>query len=134
MAAMKPPPGNQPAPRHQQTVQVQAQIVSGPLPDPEILAHYNQIVSGAAERILSMAERDAQHLQSVEKMRISAIFHERRLGQIFGFAIAVIALGSSVFLAYTGHDTPASVIGGATLVSLVSIFVVGRLIKPTKQK
>ncbi|MBM4124041.1 MAG: DUF2335 domain-containing protein [Nitrospira sp.] len=97
-----------------------------------MLARYDQIVTGAAERIISMAERDSTHLQTMEKMRLSAVYQERRLGQIFGFLIAVIALAASVFLAFTGHETTASVIGGATLIALVSIFVVGRLSRPAK--
>nr|MBI3613673.1 DUF2335 domain-containing protein [Nitrospirota bacterium] len=133
---MNKPPANQPTPRQPQspTLSVSAQIVTGPLPDPNILARYDQVVAGAAERIIAMAERDSVHLQSVEKMRISAVFHERRLGQIFGFSIAIIALGASVFLAYTGHETTASVIGGTTLLGLVSIFVIGRLTRPTPSK
>jgi uncharacterized membrane protein len=124
-----------PAPRQPQTqtVSFQAEIVQGPLPDPQVLARYDAIVQGAAERIIAMAERDGQHLQSVEKMRITAMFYERRLGQIFGFLIALSGLSASVFLAYTGHEVTASVIGGATLVSLASVFVAGRLSKPVKK-
>lgn len=83
----------------------------------------------------AMAEQDSTHLQSMEKMHLSAIFLERRLGQILGFSIAILALGASVFLAFNGHEITASVIGGTTLVSLVSVFVVGRLSRtsnPTK--
>ena len=74
-----------------------------------------------------MAENDSTHLQSMEKMQLSSLFLERRLGQILGFGIAFMGLSASVFLAYQGHEMTASIIGGATLVSLVSVFVVGRL-------
>lgn len=130
-------PGNQPAqqqppPRQQTTVSLSAQLVSGPLPSPEILLQYNHILPDAAERIFAMAERDSTHLQSMEKMHLSAIFLERRLGQILGFSIAILALGASVFLAFNGREITASVIGGTTLVSLVSVFVVGRLSRNSK--
>ena len=133
---MKKLPGNQPAHQppasRQQTVSVSTTVVSGPLPSPEILIQYNQAVPGAAERIIAMAEHDFAHLQTMEKMRLSAFYQDRRLGQIFGFCIAVIALGGSVFLAITGHEQTASVIGGSTLVALVSVFVFGRLFKNSK--
>lgn len=98
-----------------------------PLPSPDILVQHNHAVPGAAERILALTTHEFVHLQSRGTMRLSASYLERRLGQIFGFSRALIALSASVFLASTGHETTASVNGGVTLVSLVSIFVVGRL-------
>ncbi len=109
-------------------------MVSGPLPSPDILVQYNQAVPSAAERIIAMAEHDSAHLQSMEKMRLSAFYLERRLGQIFGFSIAIAALSASVFLAFNGREITASIIGGATLVSLVSIFVFGRLSRSANPK
>lgn len=135
---MSKPPSNQPAsppvrPR-QQTVSVSAQVVAGPLPSPEILVQYNHAVPGAAERIIAMAENDFAHLQSMEKMRLSAFYLERRLGQIFAFLIAIFALSASAFLAFNGREQTAGIIGGATLVSLVSIFVVGRIFRSSNSK
>jgi len=48
--------------------QVTHQLLSaGPIPPPEILQHYEQIIPGAAERILVMAEEDAKHEHALEK-------------------------------------------------------------------
>lgn len=131
---MKKLPSNQPTPptSRPKTVSLSTTVVSGPLPSPEILVQYNNAVPGAAERIIAMAEHDFAHLQSMEKMHLSAYYQDRRLGQIFGFSIAVLALGGSVFLAFTGHESTASIIGGTTLVALVSIFVVGRFFRNAK--
>jgi len=49
-----------------QITQVTQQF-SGPLPHPEILNRYDQIITGAAERILIMAEEDARHQRDIEK-------------------------------------------------------------------
>ncbi len=118
---------NQP-PAIQQAVSVSTtKIVSGPLPSPEVLIQYNQAVSGAAERIIAMAEHDSAHLQTMEKMSMAAYYNERRLGQILGFSIGVLSITASVFLAMYGHEITASVIGGGTVVGLVSIFALGRL-------
>jgi uncharacterized membrane protein len=43
---------------------------SGPLPPPEILAQYNEIVPGAAERILKMAEEQSAHRRGLEDKTI----------------------------------------------------------------
>ncbi|PIQ30327.1 MAG: hypothetical protein COS35_13425 [Zetaproteobacteria bacterium CG02_land_8_20_14_3_00_50_9] len=39
---------------------------SGPLPAPEDFAKYENILPGAAERILSMAENEARHRHTID--------------------------------------------------------------------
>lgn len=39
----------------------------GPLPPPETLAQYEQVLPGSAERIMVMAENQAEHRQSLEE-------------------------------------------------------------------
>ena len=39
----------------------QVQQWSGPLPDPNSLARYNEVLPNAAERIMSMAEKEMEH-------------------------------------------------------------------------
>ncbi len=45
---------------------------SGPLPPPEDLAHYDAICPGAADRIITMAESNMEHRQSMEKTLIKS--------------------------------------------------------------
>ena len=47
---------------------------TGPLPRPETLREYDQVLPGLAERIVLMAEKEGDHRRSVEKslVRISA--------------------------------------------------------------
>lgn len=47
------------------------QQFSGPVPHPQILQGYDQIIPGAAERILRMAEEDAEHQREIEKTAIT---------------------------------------------------------------
>ena len=49
------------------TLMTEFTALSGPLPPPEMLAQYEEILPGAAERILSMAERQAEHRQKMEQ-------------------------------------------------------------------
>jgi hypothetical protein len=50
-------------------------------------------------------------------------------GQIFGFVIGLTALGASMLALAMGSPAVAGVIGGATVVGLVSVFIVGRVTK-----
>lgn len=111
------------------SVQLHASQFSGPIPSPELLARYNQVLPGSADRIITMAERDSLHIQNMEYTKLTAEYSERRLGQFLGMAIGVCGLTASVACAWLGQPVPASVIGGATLVSLVSVFVAGRIVK-----
>ena len=53
--------------------QVVTQVIqsefSGPLPPPNIIKGYEDILPGAADRILSMAENQAKHRQEIEKKK-----------------------------------------------------------------
>ncbi|MBI1739603.1 MAG: DUF2335 domain-containing protein [Acidobacteriales bacterium] len=46
---------------------VEVSRFSGPLPHPEDLAKYEQVLPGSADRIIRMAERQAEHRQNLEK-------------------------------------------------------------------
>ncbi len=52
---------------HQKT-----EMFSGPLPHPDILQRFNDIVPGAAERILKMAEGQFEHRTALEKKVIES--------------------------------------------------------------
>ncbi|MGC4057416.1 MAG: hypothetical protein QM743_04740 [Chitinophagaceae bacterium] len=47
-------------------------------------------------------------------------------GQKFGFILSLICIGVSVLLAWMGHDAVAGILGGSTIVGLVTIFVIGK--------
>jgi hypothetical protein len=59
-----PPRPNSPQPGT--ITRVQASYFAGPLPPPEVLARYNDVVPNGADRILSMAERQGAHRESLE--------------------------------------------------------------------
>jgi uncharacterized membrane protein len=44
---------------------------SGPLPPPEVLAHYNEVVPGAAERILTLTEEQSAYRRRPLKLKCS---------------------------------------------------------------
>lgn len=48
-----------PAANQQQVIHQEQKVYSGPIPPPDTLNQYNEIVPGAAERILCMAEDNA---------------------------------------------------------------------------
>ncbi len=105
----------------------------GPLPAPQILEKYNEVIPNAAERILTMAEKDADFQREITHKAIELESNERRLGQILGFCIGCIALSLSAVSLFLGYPTTASIIGGTTVVGLVTVFVTGRSLKEQKE-
>lgn len=107
--------------------------ISGPLPTPDILLGYDDVLPGAAERIMRMAEkeqamveRDRASAREVEGIAVQAATADNRRGQTFGFLVALAAFGTAGYLGYLGHGTAAAIVGGGTVVALVTVFVTGR--------
>jgi uncharacterized membrane protein len=101
------------------------QSFSGPVPPPEILEKYNRIVPNAAERILSMAEKQGEHRQFLEKVVIKSDSRNSLLGLIFGLIVGLAGMGCGVFCIINGHQIGGGILGGTTIVGLVSAFIYG---------
>lgn len=110
---------------------------TGPIPHPGILEQYNRILPSAADRIISMAEREEEHRHKMqEKLIDSQILDkkqertEKRLGQIFGLTIGVVAIlaGSAtvVLNSSIAGEVAGGFIGSSGVIGLVSVFVLGR--------
>ena len=106
---------------------------SGPIPSPEMLKQYDEIYPGLSKEIVENAFSETKHRHKLEKEALPAEIHMKKLGQIFGFIIALFGIGGAILLAYIGHDTVAAVIGGTTVLGLVSVFVIGKK-SSSKQK
>ncbi len=98
---------------------------SAPLPPPKALQDYNNILPGAAERIVAMAERQSAHRQELEKKAVSAQTRDSLLGLIFGLVIGLAAIAGGVICILNGHEIGGTILGGTGLASLVGVFVYG---------
>jgi len=112
---------------------LQQQQYSGPLPPPAALEHYERISPGLSDRIVRMAEAEAQHRRLLERHEQDFLVadgeqdrKERKRGQVFALVIAVIALACSTGCAVYGATVVASIIGGTTIVGLVTAFIIGQ--------
>lgn len=99
---------------------------SGPLPCPEDLEKYNHIIPNGADRITIMAERQNFHRIEIEKVVVNSNNRQSSTGQWMGFLLALFCISSSVYLGAQGHDVLAGVLGGSTLISLITVFVLGK--------
>lgn len=110
-------------PAQVRTAVLEAASFSGPLPPPSMYGEYNRVHSGTAERILAMAEKEQQHRITTERTALAAGVQSSKLGQYFGFALAVLCIGGAVFLGAGGHTVAAGVLVCASAIGLVGRFL-----------
>lgn len=129
-----PYPGKQIPGQQPNAIRVQQQeIFAGPLPHPEILQKYESIEKGFANRIITMAENQSSHRQSMEKKDLLSDITLSYFGLCSATIISLL-FGVLSFLAIIyGHAIAGSVLGGTTMVSLVTVFISGsKKKKPNK--
>lgn len=98
---------------------------SAPLPEASQFAYYDNVLPGAADRILTMAENQARHRQKLENKAITGDQIRSFLGLIFGFLVSVGGFAGSIFLIYSGKSIEGSLLASGVLASLVYTFVSG---------
>lgn len=113
--------------QNQRVVAVQAQSTySGPIPPPEALEKYNNTLPGAADRIITMAEKEQQNRY---EMAHKIVNRELR-GQIIGAVLILILIAVALYLAIIGQTALAGIIFGGLIGTIGVIFVLHQ--KPSK--
>ncbi len=98
---------------------------SGPLPSPEELAGYDQVLPGAAERILQTFEKQVEHRHFLERSAILSGIQARSWGLGLGFCVSIAGLGVSLALGLSGHEVAAGIVAAIDLTALAGVFVIG---------
>jgi uncharacterized membrane protein len=99
----------------------------GPLPPPEVLARFDKVIPGGAERIFRMAEIEQQHRIAQESTMLNAAIRSAKRGQILGTIIALSALCGALLNTYLGGHAVVSVaLVGVPVASIVIALVRGR--------
>ena len=106
-----------------------AMMHSGPLPHPEILAGYEDIVPGAADRILKMAEKEANHRHQIDNICVKADSRDSLLGIICAFCIGMACIVGGVYIILKTPTVAGSVAGflvaGSGLAGILGTFLKG---------
>lgn len=101
------------------TAQIHQVVRSAPLPSPDEFGQYEDVLPGAAERILAMAEQQARHRQRTEN--VDNVVYV--LAVIFAFVVFMSCLFMACFALYLGNVTFALTAFLATAVSTVVSFI-----------
>ena len=77
---------------------VHQEAYQGPLPHPDLLVKYEEIIPGSAERILSMAEKEQKHRHQLENEVIKKEIAQKGRGLNFGFTLALLIIVVGAYL------------------------------------
>lgn len=94
----------------------------GPLPPPEILKGYDTVKPGTSDLIIGMAQKEQEQRHKIETFSIEGEFKYASRGQIAGFIIAIVAIGTSGLVVAMGQPWGAA-ISFTALASLIGKFV-----------
>jgi uncharacterized membrane protein len=72
--------------------EIRQEIYSGPLPRPEDLGRYNEICPGAADRIITVFEKQSEHRRGLEEKVVTSNIRNERLGQKLAFTLALVVI------------------------------------------
>lgn len=100
---------------------------SGPIAHPRHLRAYEEISPGAADRIISMAEKQQSHHINMDEKILAAETSDRKLGMFLGagafIALIVCALFSAIM---TDSNVIPGMFLGTAAIGGVSLFIRGR--------
>lgn len=84
--------------------QQREEIFAGPLPHPEILAKYESVLNGSADRILRMAKEQTRHRREMEDKQLEADIKESRTGMVYALMVSltIVLCGTAIMLFHTG--------------------------------
>ena len=96
---------------------------SGPLPPPSLLRQYEENFSGAAERVVAMAEKEQDHRHKIERRALTSDSIIRVLGMVFAFLITLVALGAAAWLATQGYEFLGGILGLGGISLIIARFL-----------
>ena len=100
---------------------------SGPLPPPAMLAQYEQVYPGLADRIVKMAEHQQDHRMYVERTVVDSETRNEKRGMYFSFILASSGLFGGVSLVALGLSVTGLIGFFVALGSLVGTTILRRL-------
>lgn len=112
------------------------QQYQGPIPPPESLKKFDEIEPGLASRIVTMAEKNGDHLRDIQKQQVA---HDRqkteqevdivKRGQLFAFILMVLFLILASVLIFTGKGIIGTIFGTVSIIAVILAFL-----NPLKKK
>lgn len=100
---------------------------SGPIPPPSIIEGYERVLPGSADRIITMAEKQAAHRQALEVKMVYSEARDGLLGVIFAFLLGIGCIAAAIVMVYlvpqNGGAIAGALLGVTGIGSITSSFI-----------
>ena len=107
----------------------------GPLPTPEDLDRYNQVLPGLAGRIVTMAEKEQAHRIDSEQKVLGALIISHHRGQLLATVLGLAAFAVAGAFGYWGEAAVGAGLAGGVILSIAGVlYVKQRYSKDQNQK
>jgi hypothetical protein len=107
-------------------VTLSSTTTDAPLLPIEQIARLKDLAPDRVDWVFQQTELESMGRRSEVRRINTMTFIERMAGLVFALLVSMMGLGASIYLAMNGHEVTASIVGGGTLVGLVTAFVAGR--------
>jgi uncharacterized membrane protein len=110
----------------QQTVAFAVEHIEGPLPPARVLKNYEDILLGAADRIISMAEKEQDHFHEMDLLSLKLPFGAEVVGSFLGALIIIMAVAGGIYCITSGHSVAGTLLAGGSLIPVALALIKGR--------
>lgn len=104
----------------QATIQFTSVTQAGPLPTPDVLAGYEAVSEGAADRIIAMAEVEQRQRHENTARTLEAAIVLARRGQIAGVVLGLAGFAAATALGVYGQPWAAAVVAAVDVGGIVA--------------
>ena len=107
-------------------------LSEGPLPHPEAFRSYDETLSGAADRILKMAEKQQSHRHAQERREMGLKENDFEIltrGQWMGFVFGTLALIGAVLLVIVGQSVEGLTAMLLPVATIIGIFAMSKRVR-----
>ncbi len=139
-------------PVQQIAVQTGTHVYQGPIPPPEVLRGFEDVVEGSAKQLIQLAENESIHRRQLESAAMSAniaaqehqltisqyqskaVFRSDTIGQIFGLIVSLACIAGAIYLAINGQQTVAIALAAIPTAAVIrAFFTRTHQVSPTQQ-
>ncbi|MEO5916523.1 MAG: DUF2335 domain-containing protein [Luteolibacter sp.] len=106
--------------------QQRTSIYSGPIPSPEMLGGFNDVMENGADRVMRMAEAQSAHRISIEAKTVASQNRQGECGQIFAMISVLALIAAGVWTTLEGHAGVGATVFGTTIVGVATAFILGK--------
>lgn len=110
----------------QNEVAVSTTVTDAPLLPIDQIERLKEIAPDRVEWLFDQTQIESENRRSENKRINTMLFLERIAGLVFALLVACAGLYTALQMALAGREVAASVVGGATLVGLVTAFIAGK--------